>query len=148
MKNNFLKFTCVIAVLVGLCLIANAMPDKGKDVKKAPEITTENKVSIDKATHDFGTVAESGGNVTATFTVTNKNKSAILLHDVKASCGCTTPTYTQTPIESGKTGEVKATYKPKGHKGPFEKTVTIPITIIDESKEETVLVKIKGTVEQ
>jgi hypothetical protein len=147
MKKSFVKFICIVAVL-GLGLMSGASTDKAKDRKKAPEITTENNISIDKATHDFGTVAESGGNVTATFTVTNNNKSAILLHDVKASCGCTKPTYTETPIEPGKTGEVKASYNPKGNKGPFEKTVTIPITIIDENKEETVHVKIKGTVEQ
>ncbi|MDR1371693.1 MAG: DUF1573 domain-containing protein [Dysgonamonadaceae bacterium] len=144
MKRNILKFAIIIPVFAGLCMLASAKNEK-KDKKTAPEITTENNISIDKAVHDFGTVKESDGDVSAIFTVTNNSGQPVVLQNVKASCGCTTPSYTKEPIAVKKSGEVKATYSTKGRPGPFEKTVTI--TIAEGDKTETVQVKIKGTVE-
>jgi hypothetical protein len=100
-------------------------------------------ITVDRALYDFGTISESGGNVSAVFTLTNNTDEAIVLTNVRASCGCTTPSWTKEPIEPGKTGTVTATYSPKGHPGPFEKTVTITTT----GNPEKIVVRIKGTVE-
>jgi hypothetical protein len=62
---------------------------------------------------------------------------------VKASCGCTKPSWTKKPIAPGQTGEVTAVYNPKGHKGAFEKVLTISLSEDIPDVE----VKIKGTVE-
>ncbi|MDR1562326.1 MAG: DUF1573 domain-containing protein [Dysgonamonadaceae bacterium] len=144
MRKSILKFALIIPVLAGLCFTTSADNAK-KNKKKVPEITTANNVSIDEALHDFGTIKESDGNVTTVFTVTNNSKKPIVLQQVKISCGCTAVSYTKEPIEKGKTGEVKAVYKPKGRPGPFEKTITITIAASDQT--ETVQVKIKGKVE-
>jgi hypothetical protein len=101
---------------------------------------------VDKTVHDFGTITkENEGSVSAVFTVKNAAKVPIILSEVKASCGCTTPNWTKEPIAPGKTGKVTATYNPKGHVGPFEKSVTINISVGDKTR--TIVVKIKGTVQ-
>ena len=50
-----------------------------------------------------------------------------------ASCGCTVPTYTKTPIKPGEKGTVKVTYNGKGKfPGHFKKTVTLRTNAVVE----------------
>jgi hypothetical protein len=137
-KKNF--NVCTILALAGLGLMIS-IPCFSKD--KEDKSTAETQmISVDKTVYDFGAVNSAGETVKATFIVTNNTEESITLAEVKASCGCTTPSWTKTPIEPGKTGEVIATYNPKGHSGFFEKTLTIKATGIPEA----VKVTIKGIV--
>jgi hypothetical protein len=137
MKKNFLKLVIMIPALVGLSLMSST-PDG--PAKVADDVVSG--IVFDKMEHDFGTISENGGPVTATFTVLNNTSEAIILVDVKPSCGCTTPEWTKEPIEPGKKGEIKATFGPKGRPGGFDKA----ITVTTNTKERFTL-RIKGTVE-
>lgn len=75
--------------------------------------------------HDFGKINEADGKVTTVFEFTNTGNTALVISNVRASCGCTTPNWTKTPIEPGKTGQVTATYNPNGRPGKFTKTITV-----------------------
>jgi hypothetical protein len=145
LRKNFLKFALIIPAMAGVCVMAST-PDfsaKKKDKTATAVAAVEEKVTVDKTVHDFGTIQKDGGRVSAVFTITNSTKTPIILSEVRASCGCTTPDWTKEPIETGKTGTVTATYNPTGS-GPFEKSVTINISSGD--KTEMMIVKIKGTV--
>jgi aminopeptidase C len=76
-----------------------------------------------KETHDFGTIKQ-GKPANFTFTFTNNEKKAITIESASASCGCTTPDWTKTPIRAGKKGTIKAIYDAK-NEGPFTKTITV-----------------------
>jgi hypothetical protein len=71
--------------------------------------------------YDFGTFRESEGNVSHDFTFTNTGKVPLIIQDVKASCGCTTPQWTKEPVLLGKTGIIRASYNPKSRLGSFNK---------------------------
>jgi hypothetical protein len=58
------------------------------------------------------------------FEFKNTGKTAVIITNVKASCGCTATDYTKTPIQSGETAKVTATYNAAA-KGAFSKTVTV-----------------------
>jgi hypothetical protein len=75
--------------------------------------------------HDFGTIREDGGPADFEFTFTNNSGRTITIVSVQASCGCTTPGWTNGPIAPGKSGSVKASYDPKGRPGFFNKTLTV-----------------------
>ncbi len=92
--------------------------------------------------HDFGQIQESDGRVSTIFTFKNDGNEPLVLTNVRASCGCTTPTYTRTPIEPGDTGEIKVTYNPNGRPGRFQKS----ITITSNATVPTVKLYIKGEV--
>ena len=143
---KILKFVWVIPAMLGLCAMASAqgisVKTKNKTVVQA---AVEEKIELDKTVHDFGTVKKEGNGVSAVFTVENNTRTPVILSEVRASCGCTTPDWTRAPIEPGKTGTVTATYKPGGA-GPFEKSVTIIVSAGE--KTETFVVKIKGVVEE
>jgi uncharacterized protein (DUF58 family) len=146
MRNKkFLKLAFFIPALAGLFLMAS-VPNTVTTVKSegVSLANDEGVISVDKKTHDFGTIKESDGEIRATFTITNNTKSPVLIQKATASCGCTTPTWTKEPIAPGKTGTVVATYNPKNRGlGSFEKTVTITTT----GNPETLIVRIKGIAE-
>ena len=113
-----------------MALVAVAM------MAQAPVITFE------KTEHDFGKINEDGGRVSVVFNFTNNGMTPLVLSNVKASCGCTTPTWTKEPVEPGKSGAITVTYNPNGRPGRFQKTVTIT----SNASEATTRVYIKGEV--
>ncbi len=97
---------------------------------------------FNKHTNDFGTIYEKDGKVSHLFEFTNIGTGALLLTEVKASCGCTTPKWSKKPLGPGETGIVKVTYNPRGRPGPFNKT----ITVTNNSKKNKIKLTIKGDV--
>ncbi|MFZ9661286.1 MAG: DUF1573 domain-containing protein [Chitinophagaceae bacterium] len=89
--------------------------------------------------HDFGRIPQ-GKPVTHIFKVTNQTTSPILLENVQASCGCTTPQWTKEPIAPGATSEINVGYN-AASEGNFEKTITVYYT-----KGQTKQMTIRGTV--
>jgi hypothetical protein len=140
--KHFYKFALIIPALVGLSLMAYT-PNVSESQELKKELQSGKVITVDRLVHDFGTIGEDAGNVSAVFVITNNTDVPIVLTNVRASCGCTTPNWTKEPIEPGKTGEVTATYSPKGRPGPFDKT----ITITTNGDPERLVVHIKGIVE-
>lgn len=103
-------------------------------------------ITFDDLVHDFGTFPEEQGNATHTFTFTNKAEKPVQLVLVKASCGCTTPTWTQEPVAPGETGIIQATYNAAHRPGPFEKFITVRVQESDPAKAQTVILTIRGNV--
>ncbi|MDR0542611.1 MAG: DUF1573 domain-containing protein [Dysgonamonadaceae bacterium] len=140
--KNLCKLVFIIPALAGICFMAVAAPSG--DSKDVTAVTQSNKaITVDKTVHDFGTITEADGPKSATFTVTNNTDTPVLITNARPSCGCTTPDWTKTPIEPGKTGTVTAKYDPKGHPGPFDKTVTI----YTNGTPDRITVHITGTVQ-
>lgn len=83
------------------------------------------QLSIAETSYNFGTIAEADGLTSHTFLVKNTGNDPLVITRVTASCGCTQPEWTKSPIAPGKTGEVKVTYNPKGRPGPFYKTISV-----------------------
>lgn len=84
------------------------------------------QIKFDKLTHDFGTFSENSPIQEATFTFTNVGQAPLIINQAVASCGCTIPSYTKTPIKPGQSGAIKVTYNGKGKfPGHFKKSITI-----------------------
>ncbi len=81
--------------------------------------------SFDKKIHNFGTIKEEKGKVAHDFSFTNTGSLPLVIHNVKASCGCTSPEWTRQPIPPGGKGFIKTTFDPKNRPGNFNKTVTV-----------------------
>ncbi|MBC6989082.1 DUF1573 domain-containing protein [Hymenobacter sp. BT491] len=98
-------------------------------------------MTFEKDAHDFGNVPE-GTMATHEFKFKNTGNQPVVIANVQASCGCTTPDWTKTPIMPGKTGMVKAVYSSAGRPGIFNKTVTVTSNAASPS----VVLSIKGNV--
>lgn len=78
-------------------------------------------------THDFGAFKEDDGKVTCQFKFVNDGPDAVSIRAARASCGCTAPSFTKTPIEAGDTGVVTVKFNPTGRPGRFSKSVTMDL---------------------
>ena len=84
------------------------------------------EIKFDKLTHDFGTFSEKEPVVSCTFSFTNVGEVPLVINQAVASCGCTVPEYTKTPIQPGEKGEIKVTYNGAGKfPGHFKKSITV-----------------------
>lgn len=99
-------------------------------------------LKFDALEHDFGKIPQ-GDPVSFEFKFTNNGSSVLILTDVKASCGCTTPTWPQEPIMPGATGTITAEYNAAAD-GVFDKT----ITVYSNAANKEVVLKLKGVVEK
>ncbi|MCS6790063.1 MAG: DUF1573 domain-containing protein [Bacteroidia bacterium] len=99
------------------------------------------QIVFDKTEHDFGEVEE-GPAAVYTFTFKNTGDKPVKLTSVKASCGCTTPSWTQEEVPPGGTGTVQASYDTKGRPGAFLKTITVQ----HSASETPIVLTIKGSV--
>ncbi len=91
----------------------------------AHQAQAQGKLVFEKNRHNFGKIKEEDGKVKVIFEFTNTGNAAVALTSVQASCGCTTPTWTQEPVAPGKTGIITAVYDPTNRPGPFNKSITI-----------------------
>ncbi|MBF9237946.1 DUF1573 domain-containing protein [Hymenobacter sp. BT683] len=116
--------------LFTICLMAFAFSASAQGVMK-----------FESDNHDFGNVAE-GTMATYEFKFKNTGNQPVVIANVQASCGCTTPDWTKTPVLPGKTGIIKAMYSSAGRPGVFNKTVTVTSNASEPSK----VLTIKGSV--
>ena len=99
------------------------------------------QIKFDKTAHDFGKFSEEDPIVKCTFTFTNTGDKPLVINQAVASCGCTVPTYTKTPVQPGESGIINVTYNGTGKfPGHFRKTITIR----SNAKTEMVRLTIEG----
>ncbi|KIO76816.1 hypothetical protein TH53_12915 [Pedobacter lusitanus] len=94
---------------------------------------------FEKETYDFGKIPLTSP-VSVEFKFVNVGDEPLILTKVETTCGCTVPTYTQTPIKKGESGLIKVTYTPAGSPLPFSKSITIN----SNAKTPTKVLYIKG----
>ncbi|MWB95970.1 DUF1573 domain-containing protein [Flavobacterium sp. GA093] len=75
------------------------------------------------------------------FEFKNTGNAAVVITNVKGSCGCTATDYTKEPILPGKSAKVTATYN-AANKGAFTKTVTVTTSAETAPK----ILTLRGTV--
>ncbi len=85
-------------------------------------------VEFDKMVHDFGDIMLNSGHHSCTFTFKNISKQPIVIQTVIASCGCTTPVWTKSPVPPGGTGKIDVTFLNDQGPFPFDKSFTVYIT--------------------
>ncbi len=90
----------------------------------APAATTVQEViRLKESSFDFGKIPQ-GKPVTHVFEVVNISNQPIALESVQASCGCTTPEWSQDQIPPGGVQKITVGYN-SATEGVFEKSITI-----------------------
>lgn len=92
----------------------------------AMSAAAEPKVTFESTSHNFGTFSEANATQKCVFTFTNTGDQPLVINQAVASCGCTVPKYTKTPIKPGEKGTINVTYNGQGKfPGHFKKTITV-----------------------
>lgn len=74
---------------------------------------------------DFGTIRETDGRVSHTFTGVNRSDSPLVILDVVTTCGCTVPDFSKKPILPGEKTQITVTYDPANRPGAFTKELWV-----------------------
>ena len=91
------------------------------------------EISFAEEKFNFGELEE-GPKVSHEFTFVNTGKEPLVLTNVKASCGCTTPSWPKDPILPGEEGVILVTYNTSKRPGSFNKSITITSNALTASK--------------
>src|SRR5687767_9105984 len=105
--------------LLTLLLVTAGFTTFAQKVVKAP---TE-ALSVKETTFDFGKIPQ-GRPVTHNFEVINKGNKPLMIENVEASCGCTTPEWSQEAIAPGASSLIKVGFNASSE-GKFRKNITI-----------------------
>lgn len=133
-----MKKFAMICLFAAMAFIAGAQEAETKEVP-----ANGAKIRFEEMEHQYGTI-QKGGNGDCEFTFWNDGNEPLILQNVKASCGCTTPSYTQKPVMPGQSGVIKVHYN-TNNVGGFSKTVTVSSNAVDNPR---VVLRIKGNVKQ
>jgi hypothetical protein len=102
----------------------------------------QTKMMIAPTEYNFGVFKEEAGRQSFDFVVTNTGNQPLMIQNIVASCGCTTPEWTKSPIPPGGKGKVTAIYDPVNRPGAFNKTLTVYSNAVPQ----TIVLTIKGEV--
>jgi len=101
------------------------------------------KIQFKAIEKDFESIKEDAGLATNVFEFVNKGDQPLIINSVKATCGCTTPEWSQQPIAPGKSGTIKVAYNPQNRPGAFTKNVNV----YSNTEPSVTVLTIKGKVE-
>lgn len=127
---------------------SSVLPERNPTAPRPPKYQAEAE-SMESTTaefagevYDFGEVPE-GTKVTHQFSFTNTGENPLKLTRVKASCGCTTPSFSEDPIAPGETGFIDVEFDSSGKPGFQNKSVTVTGNFSDGVNK---ILRIKGQV--
>lgn len=114
-------------------LEANLQKIREEEDKIQKEIEANSTtLTFDKIEHNFGDVKAEVENKTS-FKVTNTGDKPLIIEDVAATCGCTTPKKPEKPILPGQSDEIQVVFKSNpGQDGEQRKTVTVTANTVDK----------------
>lgn len=102
------------------------------------------KIFFPETQHDFGKVPE-GNKVEYTFKFENKGTQALVIKDVKTSCGCTAAVVSNSTIKPGEAGSIKVDFDTKSRQGRNSKSITV---ISNDTKEPNKVLTIYADVQK
>lgn len=88
------------------------------------DVSTLGQFQFAEEEFDFGTINE-GQVIEHLFNFTNNGQAPLVISNITASCGCTSPEWTKTPVNPGETGFVKVVFNSAAKSGAQAPTVTI-----------------------
>jgi hypothetical protein len=91
----------------------------------ALSVQAQDPAQFNEKVHDFGEIEESTQPSTYTFSFVNQSTDSLRINSVKASCGCTTPSWTRAYVAPGDTGYLTAAYRTYNRPGSFNKSLRI-----------------------
>jgi hypothetical protein len=99
-------------------------------------------MSFEQTEYDFGSIKE-GETVEHKFEFTNTGSTPLVIESATATCGCTAPDWSRTPVAPGEKGFVAVKFNSNGKPGQQQPTVTIRAN----TEPNIVRVSMKGSVE-
>lgn len=88
-------------------------------------VQAQEAIRFTPAEWDFGSILETDGRVSHTFTGQNVGKEPLVILDVVTTCGCTVPEFSKQPLLPGQKTEITVSYDPANRPGIFNKELWV-----------------------
>lgn len=95
------------------------------------------KITFSESSHEFGDINQ-GDVVSYVFKYENTGNEALVISDVRTSCGCTATNWSREPLAPGESGEIKVNFNSRGKLGVQNKVVTIMSNATNNSERVTI----------
>ena len=121
-----LKNWLLVAMLAGIGF-GQVSCDNRRQAETSKAVASDKMPRIafaQKGIYDFGTLSE-GDTVEHVFAFTNTGEFPLIINNITASCGCTTPEWPHEPVLPGAKSSVRVRFNSRGKMGEQNKTVTI-----------------------
>ena len=102
---------------------SSASPQSPESEASSPPATGPSIV-FDDDVFDFGTLTQ-GDKAEKIFRFVNEGVQPLILFNVKTTCGCTAPNWTQKPVLPGETGEVTIVFNSSGKSGTITRRLLV-----------------------
>lgn len=129
-----MKHLLIISAFIA-CFVINANAQDTKE--QVPD-----SIIFSQIVYDYGTI-EQGSDGISNFEFINKGAKPLVLTNVRASCGCTVPTWPREPIQPGEKGVIEVKYNTR-IVGSFNKSINVYSNAVNNY----VVLRIKGKVEK
>ena len=130
--------TVVVVLSFFLSLSIFAQDKKTTENEKGP------RIEFAKDVFNYGTIyANSGHDGLAEFKFINSGNEPLVLTNVKAGCGCTSPFWQKDPVLPGDSGKVILKYTTLRHPHTINKSAVVNSNAVNSP---TVVIRITGTV--
>ncbi|MEZ0541143.1 DUF1573 domain-containing protein [Fibrella arboris] len=128
--RDSLNRICLLAA-VSLTLLGQSSCSNRRDTNGQP-VGEQNAVAgkgakiefLETGIHDFGQITE-GDTVEHLYKFVNKGELPLVINNITASCGCTTPDWPREPVAPGQESAVRVRFNSRGKQGEQRKTVTV-----------------------
>jgi len=142
MNKKNIKFSIMIGfpLLLGVLVFFGVPQSLLSTQNNLPE-KTSGSIQFFEDSHDFG-VFDEGKLVTFRFEFENLGTEAVSITNVRASCGCTTPSYSRKPVKPNEMGYIDVEYNSNGRPGAFSKNVYVE----NNGTPDRIVLKITGKV--
>jgi len=113
--------------IIGVLLLSSCLTksESGKIDSSIIDAKNPAEFKFQENEYDFGAIAE-GEIISHTFEFENSGKSPLIIEQVKAGCGCTTPKgWPKEPISPGEKGKIEVEFNSKGKRGKQKKIISI-----------------------
>lgn len=98
----------------------------------AQDKTAAEVMKVNTEKHDFGKIKQ-GVPVTTEFVISNTSGQPLIVENVTAGCGCTTPEWSKEPVMAGGSTKIKVGYNAVAM-NKFEKDVFVKIAGVSQPK--------------
>ncbi|MFN5890216.1 MAG: DUF1573 domain-containing protein [Bacteroidota bacterium] len=116
------KITLLFVAIISLISLTNAQVITGNG--QSSQKSSNASIKFNNTSHSFGNIIE-GQIARHEFKFTNEGTEPLMLDNVSASCGCTTPKWPRESIAPGQSSVIIAEYNSQGRPGTFTKNIFV-----------------------
>lgn len=129
-----MKKITILLVVIAVSILGLSAQNANKKEK------TTAKIIFEETIHDYGEIELNSDGV-CEFKFTNEGSKALILTNVRSSCGCTVPNWPKDPLNKDNEAVIKVKYN-TARLGSFSKS----ITVYSNGSKQPIILRIKGNV--